>query len=176
MADRRDDSNNDELQDLNSDEEKIWQSLLADLVREEEDIEIFLNRNFPEINREPSLENKKVEDLTTLEEFDNEDEVASKILGDLKTTIKDEWKDKRIHRNWMSIWLVFIFTSITGGIGYMVYNSNEYETAIILVLIGGFFANFVTLLMVLLKYLFSPSNELYNYSIDILKRKNNKLE
>lgn len=105
-------------------------------------------------------------------EYDNEDDIARGLLADLKDMIKKELDSKQKSRTRLTYWLMIAFSLIGLSVIGLTFFSMYYDTKIVLAMISGFFVNTIGLVLILLKYMFSPSKELYDYTLGIFKRKN----
>lgn len=105
-------------------------------------------------------------------EYDTEDEIARGLLNDLKGMIKQELESKEKSRKILTRWLLGAFTVLGIFVIVLTFVSYHYDTKVVLAVISGFFVNIIGLVIILLKYMFSPSKELYDYTLGIFKRKN----
>src|SRR5699024_10842832 len=105
-------------------------------------------------------------------EYDTEDEIDRGLLEDLKGMIKQELQSKQENREKLTRLLIWAFGILGVFVIALTFLSMYYDTKIVLAVISGFFVNTIGLVLVLLKYMFSPSKELYEYSLGIFRRKN----
>lgn len=110
------------------------------------------------------------------EEYDNEDDIAKSLLKELSKMIKKELESKQKNRG-VLVWFLIVSFAVLGiFMMCFLWKSNEYETPIVLAVVSGFFVNMIGLVIILVKYMFSPSKEIYDYTINIFKRKENGSE
>lgn len=166
---------NEENENTNENfEERLREHVERDLVSPNEEVIKSMvekihnsNRNFPEYIR------KRMEKLreSPPREFDNEDDIAKGLLNDLKDTIKRDLESKENTRKVLTRFLIIAFSIMGICTILLVAFSMNYDTKIVLAALSGFFINVISLVLVLLKYMFSPSKEIYDYTLGIFKRK-----
>lgn len=105
-------------------------------------------------------------------EYDTEDEIARGLLEKLKDMIEKELKSKEASRKKLTNLLIYSFAVLGIFVIILTFCSMHYDSKVVLAVISGFFVNTIGLVLVLLKYMFSPSKELYDYTLGIFKRKN----
>lgn len=108
------------------------------------------------------------------EEYDNEDDIAKGLLSSLKELIEKEQSDKQEYRGKVTKWLIWYFSLISILVAVLLVLSDFYNPKIIIAIIGGFFTNLIALLLILLKYLYSPSKELHSFVMAIFNRKHSE--
>lgn len=166
-------------------EENIYEEarlIQKELIDDDQQIEEQITEKLKEFFKVNFEENKDHETKTLIKEFsyelpkeyDTEDEIARDILKDVKEMINAELKSKEVSRKKLTNLLIISFIVLGIFVIGLTVFSMFYDTKIVLAVISGFFINAISLILVLLRYMFSPSKELYTYTIDILKRKNSE--
>lgn len=89
-------------------------------------------------------------------------EMLKELTGDIAKELKYKFWAKLI----LIIFTVLYFIVITYLVFSIVFDCN-YTDYLKSVLLGGFFANLIGLLVIIFKYVFSQSKELYDFWIDI---------
>lgn len=132
----------------------------------EKKIEYLINHNSSSILSTPKTFKKP-------KEYDTEDDIAKELLKDLKGMINGELINKNKNRNRLMWFLLSTFSVIGIATVVVVFLSAfySYDQKIVLAMISGFFINMIGVILILVKYMFSPSKELYDYTLNIFKRK-----
>lgn len=89
-----------------------------------------------------------------------------KMLKGLTDDIVRELSRKAKTRFWLIVGMALYFLGITVLVFCIVFNC-KYSNYLKSILLGGFFANLIGLLVIIFKYVFSQSKELYDFWIDI---------
>lgn len=122
----------------------------------------------------PAINNSiDTREIDIKDEYDTEDEIAHSFLNNLKDMINKELDSKQRNRTILVWFLIGSFSVLGIFLMLFLWNSYWHDTSVVLALISGFFVNMIGLVLVLVKYMFSPSKEIYDYTISIFKRKEN---
>lgn len=100
------------------------------------------------------------------EDNNYEVKVTKKMLEELTGDIAEELRSKSRTKLHLIFFTVVFFSIITYIIFKIVFDRG-YSDDLKSILLGGFFANLIGLLVIIFKYVFSQSKELYDFWIDI---------
>ncbi|GGD02464.1 hypothetical protein [Enterococcus wangshanyuanii] len=101
--------------------------------------------------------------------YNNESDIKKGFLEKLLDIMQNEEEDKRKNRTLITHCLLGYFGFISLFVCLVISQSNTMDTAVVLAVVGGFFANVISLLILLLKYIYSPSKELHDFIIQLFK-------
>lgn len=84
-------------------------------------------------------------------------------LVSLSGSIEKDLSEKRKHRFWVMLFMCFYFLLVTLLVFGYIFLKHSVDNEIEKLLLGGFYVNLISLMFIILKFLFPPENELYSH-------------